>query len=791
MPLVSNIELAESLENFVVRNRVIADLCQTTPGESSSRISRFILAALLGSNLAVALVEGVEELEGEQFFYLVGAYHCSVILERNISLIQHKLRCLESDGINRLQTIFLEMLQFFNDNYLEIGSNIGGLIAYYRELLQAFDDSDISDKWQCHIIRTTIRQCLESLSEETLEKYKPENVSIFLYEGNDEARIWDITKTDEFKASQPCLIKRGDHYFYFKESSTFFFYPRDAPIFKDLPFELATFKKIDQLPGEVRQYLDSKTKHEHRIQLKHIGPFPDSGMVSYANALLSIAGIKKTIVRNVSGLVPFRYLYNFQTLKFCLTQYQCHNILLKTSDHVIVDGLYAIHRTVENKHNTVALMEIARFPAEADPILRAMMAYGELFGPEMVFINHRNYANHSAVAAESIHEFGSDIAAFVKYFYKQGKRIILYGHCGSVSWIVTAKNQLDRMGIPVRIIADRTPVEISNFFDFKTRKRALEFHNYYTSGVDKNAGYALPLKTILYLALCYFTVNFLIKLCLMLANSDQNDRQILASLEPDEYLTLQGKSKKTAESLFPHSTDIRVHPDNDLRQGVKPVRIKSKAIIKSLHTRSCHLATLFHDEPSLKGSFYLLANCLTDYWGIIADEKLQGASKTKKLMDIHGCRLPDLGTRSGVPLAGYIHGYMAAPCLDMEKKLLSLYDLACSVSISKTDHPKIYYLVKLCQKIEKNHRLILSLASRAKSMDTSDLTPFITQMTKTLSDFQRTRDKLAGKKRWAGKSVLENGFFSGINQRDSYRKSKGDEASVHDQKAGYGYSGSF
>lgn len=771
MPLVSQDKLIASLENFVIRNQLIVELSQSSTSDPC-HISHLILAALLGSNFAVAVLE--QDLDYDQSLYVIAVYNCTVIVEKNISLIQHQINALQSDAIEHLQSFFLEMLTDFNQNSSNYAANFGELVEYYRRLINQLEKIDVEEPWQQRIIRMTVRQCQEALSDDTINSYKL-NVRINIYE--DTLNDYWLEHSEAFKDKAPFLIKREEGYAYTTifghGQTTYYIYEKDAHLFKELPFEGATLKEVYPLPTAIRRYLNSRTKGEQRISLKYTGPFDSNQTIRqiHTNAFKSFSTLKQTILRYVGDRLGFYDLYASQMLNLYLKHFQCQTILLKASDHVIVEGLHAIQRERENTYNTVALLQIARLPAESSPIVSNLGRYGEVFGPEMVFINPRNCANHASVPAESIADMGKDIARFAQYFHQQGKNIILYAHCGSVPWITSAKLQLDEMDIPAKVIVDRVSNEMSQYYDFKTQKRMEELRQY-TFGNSKKKGIpSLSLSTILYFALYYGFISSALKLLLKLANSDQKESDLLAQMPTEDYLVLQGKSKRIAGAPYGKSVDAFVHPDHDLRQVMKPIRTKTKAMLKDLYTRSCHLANLFCDNASLQACLYQLANCFTDYLIIISEAKLQ-KQNDKELNEIHTCMISELTTRSGAPIANYIQSFIAPPCQDIRTALLHLYEQARKVSVSRHVNSEVYYLVKLCQKIEENHDIILSMASQAKRMAHSDITILLEKLTNTITDCQYTETTLPDKEPLSEQSCLSSRLFSFFQQLQGSKRKR-------------------
>lgn len=345
--------------------------------------------------------------------------------------------------------------------------------------------------------------------------------------------------------------------------------------------------------------------------------------------------------------------------------YHFHKIFTRSTDGVVLDGLHV--KKIGQTSNSIVLTLIGHFPVEVYYISNAAKEYHQLFGTDVFFINHRNFASRANHCANSITELAADVVSFVKYFHPQ-KNIILYGMCGGSAQIIMAAQILAAEQIPFKLIIDRFPGRYRHFFDLKTVREIRKLGLNVNQGTDL-CGYILSsyfLSILLFLAISIF-----VNLILRVGDLDIDFASIVQTFPPDDVLILQGKSKKVPQLPRPLCTDIIVHPENDTRHLIKNRRLANKSILHQLENAASTLACLTTD-PQLKRSFLNMSTIFNRCLGLIQDEKLQLPHLPQTSMCIHSNRLFDLTTRNHTPVAHFIQGFFKAPQHPIKRTLSKL-----------------------------------------------------------------------------------------------------------------------
>lgn len=350
----------------------------------------------------------------------------------------------------------------------------------------------------------------------------------------------------------------------------------------------------------------------------------------------------------------------FYSMEWDKKDYAIQKILLPAQDGTIIDGLYA------KKHLTsriIVLAIIGHFQAEHHYLSGYITHFADLFGEDIVFINHRNYSFRSNKFAVSSNDFANDIVSFAEYFKKKNRNIVLYGMCGGGVHAILAAGLLRQKNISFKLIVDRFFCKYTNFLEFKTMKRLVD--------LDQRAANPFNNISINTFILLFLILSFFIRLlCLMTKNNTHfGDKLIL--IPEEDVLVLQVKGKKHQAGKEPIFTDFYVHPQNDMRHFLKEGRHKNKVILKIARQYCQDMASL-STFSEVKAILVELANFFEKGLILIENEKLIRNNPLSSPTDLHTTHLYELMTRNGLPLSDFLRGFFLPPFTPCNDSLAAL-----------------------------------------------------------------------------------------------------------------------
>lgn len=340
---------------------------------------------------------------------------------------------------------------------------------------------------------------------------------------------------------------------------------------------------------------------------------------------------------------------NFYFTSLYFKEYQIQKIFVPADDGIIIDGLQVKLNHVTS--NTMVLALVGHFATESHYISGHVTKYRNLFGNDIVFINHRNYASRSAKQADSLERLADDVVCMAKYYQNKYRHIALYGMCGGSAHIIMAAQRLMRLHIPFKMIIDRFPQKYTHFVDSKTLLRSCKY-NKMELFPGRFQGWANSPYFVPTFKMLHFLAYHLAKGALMLADSNKDFGKIIQELPSEDVLVLQAKSKKQVK---PMCIDVVVHPDNDMREAFKDKRKVNKNILKRLRSH-CELIRVCFINKVMRKTFGELAYIFTECLALIDDEKLTYEDHSGE-RDIHSIHLYRLSTRHQVSLTNFIGGF--------------------------------------------------------------------------------------------------------------------------------------
>ena len=359
---------------------------------------------------------------------------------------------------------------------------------------------------------------------------------------------------------------------------------------------------------------------------------------------------------------------SFQPFPFylCLPVYHCeshvHKMLLQANDGIIIEGLFVKKRQSFSENIVLAL--VGHFPSEHSYIANSVLQFHQLFGSDIVFIDHRNYSERSARFADSIERLVLDVICFVKHFKQQNKNIVLYGMCGGAAHMILAAEYLMKENIKFKLIVDRFSREYIHFMDRKTVSRGIELGFFEAPSASLEAFIQSPYKRNLLIPFHYSFI-WMMKVLFMLSGTNYDFGNIIRTIPEQDLLILQAKSKKEKLQKEPAYTDIIVHPKNDIRGAVKEKRYTNKLILKNLSHQCNEISSDYSDFPYMQNIFKELADCFNKGMKLIDSEKLtfshpyfiESKPASRKIRDLHGYYLFDLTTRDKIPIHRFVGGF--------------------------------------------------------------------------------------------------------------------------------------
>lgn len=335
--------------------------------------------------------------------------------------------------------------------------------------------------------------------------------------------------------------------------------------------------------------------------------------------------------------------YPFHNYPFFFGAKKCdaRKVFVTASDGVVIDAT-SVSKQVEYD-DVVVLALIGHYAAEHICITRDSEDYAEFFGALVVFLNHRNYTLRSSKFAQSIDELADDIVCFAKFYHAQNKRIVLYGMCGGGAHMIEAAIKLQHLGIPFKIIIDRSASAYINFFDIKTTLLAHQYKedNDYTIGLLGLLG------------------NPFIRLFLLASHTNINFSKRLAMVDENDVLTLQGKDNKNSKHI-----DAYIHNDNATRTHFKDRRHAHRVVLKKLIELSLSINSFYAKNIEEVSEWQRLSELFILMLNLIDNEKITIASlDNNDPQDIHTLALFNLiTTKNTLPIKNFVRGFFIKPC---------------------------------------------------------------------------------------------------------------------------------
>lgn len=411
-----------------------------------------------------------------------------------------------------------------------------------------------------------------------------------------------------------------------------------------------------------------------------------------------------------------------------------HKLLIPAWDGIVLEGLSVKER--KKTTNTVILALIGHFQTEHHYLNASFHEFQELFGTELVLINHRNYSNRSNKFANSAEDIAKDVIAFVNHFRGKNKKIVLYGMCGGAAHMILAAHMMLKQKTPFKLIIDRFSQKYINFVDFKTLSRAKDFS--ISNGQDCSRllpGYKYCPSLMPYLLILFFLLLFiLVQIALAITKTNIDFVKLVRMIPEEDLLILQAKGEKIADLRKPLFTDIIVHPENDMRAAVKDKRKQKKNILKNLCEHCLHAAGQAVFSTEMQKIFLQLFHCFDQCLQLISNEKLMEDSITNHPVDLHSKKLYTLTTRNKLAISQFIRGFfkqspkMHAHLLDSIKPHSSQHIVDALKQIYG-NHPSIHsnllqfanHLTLLLKYMKANELFISCMADRLSATQLTDL----------------------------------------------------------------------
>ncbi|HAU1150699.1 TPA: hypothetical protein JBI12_01930 [Legionella pneumophila] len=467
------------------------------------------------------------------------------------------------------------------------------------------------------------------------------------------------------------------------------------------------------------------------------GP-PDGLVATVSNDVTSLmkvnpfnmgVAINKLITENFN-----KELFFPRQIKPTTDKHLTHKLLIPAWDGIVLEGLSVKER--KKTTNTVVLALIGHFQTEHHYLNASFHEFQELFGTELVLINHRNYSNRSSKFANSAEEIAKDVIAFVNHFREKNKKIVLYGMCGGAAHMILAAHMLLKQKIPFKLIVDRFSQKYIDFVDFKTLSRARDFS--ISNGQDCSRllpGYQYCPSLMPYLLILLFLLLFiLVKTALVITKTNIDFAKLVRMIPEEDLLILQAKGEKIADLREPLFSDIIVHPENDMRAAIKDKRKQKKTIIKNLCGHCLHAAGQAVFSTEMQKIFLQLFHCFDQCLQLISNEKLMEYSITNHPVDLHSKKLYTLTTRNKLPISQFIRGFFKQP----SKKHIHLIEsikphssqhIVDALKQIYGNHPSIHcnllqfanHLALLLNDMKANELFISCMADRLSATQLADL----------------------------------------------------------------------
>ncbi len=451
--------------------------------------------------------------------------------------------------------------------------------------------------------------------------------------------------------------------------------------------------------------------------------------------------INKLITENFS-----KELFFARHIKPTTDKHITHKLLIPAWDGIVLEGLSVKGR--KKTTNTVVLALIGHFQTEHHYLNASFHEFQELFGTELVLINHRNYSNRSNKFANSAEEIAKDVIAFVNHFRQKNKKIVLYGMCGGAAHMVLAAHMMSNQKIPFKLIVDRFSQKYINFVDFKTLSRARDFS--ISNGQDclrLLPGYQYCPSLMPYLLILLFLLLFILaKTALVITKTNIDFAKLVRRIPEEGLLILQAKGEKIAALKKPFFTDIVVHPENDMRAAVKDKRKYRKTILKNLCDHCLHAAGQAVFSTEMQKIFLQLFQCFDQCLQLISNEKLMEDSITNHPVDLHSKKLYTLTTRNKLPISQFIRGFFKQSPKMHDHLLDSIKPYSSHLIVDALkqiygNHPSIHsnllqfsnHLALLLNDMKTNQFFISYMADRLSATQLADLNePINTLLTSEL-----------------------------------------------------------
>ncbi|AMP89406.1 hypothetical protein [Legionella pneumophila] len=503
-----------------------------------------------------------------------------------------------------------------------------------------------------------------------------------------------------------------------------------------------TIEKIDSKVCEdiSHQKILEMTQNACLAELSHPPNSPPHGLLA-TRVSNDVTSLKKVNPFNMGVAINKLITENFNKELFFPRQIRptpnkhiTHKLLIPAWDGIVLEGLSVKER--KKTTNTVVLALIGHFQTEHHYLNASFDEFQELFGTELVLINHRNYSNRSNKFANSAEDIAKDVIAFVNHFRQKNKKIVLYGMCGGAAHMILAAHMMLNQKIPFKLIVDRFSQKYINFVDFKTLSRARDFS--ISKGQDCSRllpGYQYCPSLMPYLLILLFLLLFvLVKTALVLTKTNIDFAKLVRMIPEEDLLILQAKGEKIAALKRPLYTDMIVHPENDMRAAVKDKRKHRKTILKNLCEHCLHAAGQAVFSTEMQKIFLQLFQCFDQCLQLISNEKLMEDAVTNYPVDLHSKKIYTLTTRNKLPVSQFIRGFFKQP----SKKHIHLIEsikphtsqhIVDALKQMYVNHPSIHsnllqfanHLALLLQDMKANQLFISYMADHLSATQLSDL----------------------------------------------------------------------
>lgn len=379
------------------------------------------------------------------------------------------------------------------------------------------------------------------------------------------------------------------------------------------------------------------------------------------------------MLANQVATLPTAYAF-FQDIPTAESPLKINKLFIQAKDGTILDGLMIENTSQPSNVKILAL--IGHFQVEHNYFSNCLVRFQQMFGHDMVFINHRNYSMRSVRYAKTTEELAHDVVEFAEHFASRNNQVVLYGMCGGAAHVILAADILKKKNIHCKVILDRFFITYSSCLDIKTMMRAM-----YAELVNKfhNNKYKFIIN-LLYSSVVFSYLLLILtlgrRILLRFANADLDFRNIVRQLSENNILVLQAKSKKRIGESFPKFTDLFVHPKNDMRFALKDKRHQNRKTLKELNEQCERLRMLLRSKSDMVNVFIKLADHFKKCLELIDNEKLTTFGYTDKVVNLHAHRLFELTTRNNMPLKQFLTGFFSKPSEPCDQALASI--TACS-----------------------------------------------------------------------------------------------------------------